>query len=77
MRHDDPYAAWKQARAAANVPAGFADKVMAGVRTRQARRPVLPLSRAVRIGIGTAACLVCLLRILQVLAVFLAGQPSM
>ena len=77
MRHDDPYEAWKRARAGAEVPAGFADRVMAAVRARQARRPVRPLSRAVRIGIGMAACAVCLLRILQIVAVFLAGQPSM
>jgi hypothetical protein len=77
MRHDDPYEAWKQARAGAEVPAGFADKVMAGLRARPARRPGPALSRAVQIGIGSLACAVCLLRILQVLAVFLAGQPSM
>jgi hypothetical protein len=81
MRHDDPYEAWKHARAGAEVPGGFADKVMAVVRARQARRPVLLrvllTSPVVRIGIGSLACAVCLLRILQVVAVFLAGQPSM
>jgi hypothetical protein len=77
MQPDDPYEAWRHARAGGDVPGGFADTVMAAVRARQARRSAAPLSRGVRIAIGAAACAVCLLRILQVLAVFLAGQPSM
>jgi hypothetical protein len=81
MRYDDPFEAWKHTRARAAVPLDFAGRVMTAIGARHARRggrlaPLL-LSPAVRISIASLACAACLMRILQVIALFLVGQPSM
>jgi hypothetical protein len=81
MDNDDRYRLWKQRRARADRPEGFADAVMASVRDHErARRQrrglrhwlvVLLSSRASRLGIGALAGLTCLYRMVQVIGIFL------
>jgi hypothetical protein len=84
MAERDPYEAWKRRRAEAPVPDGFADRVMASVYRRE-QRPAWRLvgvlrgllrSPAVRVGVCSLACAAGLLRVLQVVALFLVQQPS-
>jgi hypothetical protein len=84
MPDRDFYEAWRQRRAGAPVPDDFADRVMASLRRQEqgpARRlvrvlRVLPRSPAYRVGICSLACVAGLLRLVQVLALFLAEQSS-
>jgi hypothetical protein len=81
MKPDDRFEAWKRRRAAVEVPAGFADRILLAVaaqdknvRSRAAfrsRLAVLLFSQPGKIGLGTLAGLVCLLRVLHVVAVFI------
>jgi hypothetical protein len=84
MPDSDPYEAWKRWRAEAPVPDGFADRVMSSLR-RQEQHPWrrlapglrrLPESRAFRVAICSLACAASLLRVLQVVAPFVAEQAS-
>jgi hypothetical protein len=78
------YEAWKRRRADASVPDDFADRIMATLRLREQRlgqrftRLLRGLfhSPAFRVGVCSLACAVGLLRILQVVVVFLAEQAS-
>ena len=78
----DPYETWKQRRAEVPVPDDFADRVMASLRREQRRGRFagvlrgLVRSPAFRVGICSLACAAGLLRILQVVALFLVEQPS-
>ncbi|HEV3256143.1 MAG TPA: hypothetical protein VG013_04630 [Gemmataceae bacterium] len=83
MQHDDLYQSWKEGRAKADVPADFADRVMASVRAVERHKQpsagrVLLLavlsSRLGRIGICTLACLACVFRMAQVVALFIAEK---
>jgi hypothetical protein len=84
MPHRDLYAAWKRRRAEAPLPDDFADRVMATLIRREqslvqrlARMlPSLFRSPAFRVGVCSLACAVGLLRILQVVVVFVAEQAS-
>ena len=75
----DRYDAWKQARARADVPADFADRVLHAIHARQtthAPRFLLLLhslvaSRTGRVVLCSAGCAVCLVRLLQVAGLFL------
>jgi hypothetical protein len=73
----DDFEVWKRHRARAEAPAGFADRVMAGVRAHGARRtPLLVLllsSRLVRCALWLLGGLALLVRIVAVLALF---QPA-
>ncbi len=84
MADRDPYEAWKQRRAEVAVPDGFADRVMASVRG-PGQEPARPLvgwlqsllrSPAFRLGVCSLACAAGLVRVLQVVALFLIEQPS-
>ncbi len=84
MSGHDPYEVWKQKRSESPVPDDFADRIMAALRLRE-QRPGLRLSRIVyrlflspsfRVGICSLGCAVALLRILQVVVVFMAEQVS-
>jgi hypothetical protein len=84
MPDSDPYEAWKRQRAEISVPDDFADRVMALLH-RQELRPLrrlsqvlraLPRSSTIRIGICSLACAAGLLRVLQVIVLFLAEQTS-
>jgi len=81
MPYHDPYEAWKHARARALVSLDFADRVLAAVQERpmpwQSWLAHLLRSPVVRIALASLACAACLLRVLQVVALFLVGQPSM
>jgi hypothetical protein len=80
MTPDDYYEAWKRQRT--DVPAGFADRVMAAVGQHEQQQTGLALarawlaallsSRAARFGLCSLAVLVGLFRVLQVLGLFLA-----
>ena len=81
---DPYYEAWKRRRAEVAVPDAFADRVMASLRRRE-QRPGRRLARALRgllqspsfrVGVCSLACAAGLLRVLQVVALFLAEQPS-
>ena len=77
MRPDDCYETWKQSRADSVVPGGFADGVMARVRERQPEKRAsvavllaLASSRPLRVSLCTLALLVCVFRMLSVVALF-------
>ena len=78
----DPYETWKQRRAEVPVPDDFADRVMASLRREQRPGWLAELLRGLfrspvfRVGVCSLACAAGLLRILQVVALFLAEQPS-
>jgi hypothetical protein len=81
MDHEKQYESWKQKRADAELPADFADRVMASIRGRQelARRVVLASllaaarrSRAVRAGVCLAGIAVGIAKIAIVLSIFLS-----
>jgi len=85
MRHDDLYQSWKEQRARAEVPADFADRVMASVRALGRRKHQSVLrdllvavlsSRLGRVGICTLACIACVLRMVQVIALFIATKEG-
>jgi hypothetical protein len=79
MTPHDPYDSWKQQRAGVPVPDGFADRVLARIRTQREQRSrglvlwlkLLVLSRAGRVALFALAGGVCLFRVLQMLALFL------
>lgn len=79
MPTDDRYESWKQCRADVAVPADFADRVMKAVGdAEQDRRAALVgwlllvlRSRTVRVGVGALAVLVCTVRVVAVVALFL------
>lgn len=84
MPHRDLYEAWKRRRAEASVPDDFADRIMATVRLGE-QKPGQRLARMLhnllrsstfRVGVCSLACVAGLLRILQVVVVFLAEQTS-
>ena len=81
MQDTDPYEAWKRRRADIAVPGDFADRVMAALRHRE-EGPAPRLARAfhrslsLRLGVCSLACVVGLLRVLQVVALFLFEQSS-
>jgi hypothetical protein len=84
MPDRDPYEAWKRSRAEAPVPDDFADRVMASLHRKEqlgrrlARVLRNPLgSPSFRVGICSLACVAGLLRVLQIIALFLAEQPSL
>ena len=80
MEHDDRYQTWLRRSADAEVPEGFADRVMAAVhdleRQRRQRRALrgwllaLLWSRPGKVGIGTLAFLACVVRMVSVVALF-------
>ena len=78
----DPYESWKRRRAEVPVPDGFSDRVMVSLRRKQRPERFAELLRGVfrspafRVGVCSLACAAGLLRILQVVALFLAEQPS-
>ncbi len=82
MDHDETYQKWKCRRAEAAVPAGFADRVMRAVAAHESRPdwraalaeflPRLLAWRPARVGMCTLAVLVCVLRMLSALAIFVA-----
>jgi hypothetical protein len=63
MRPDDEFDAWMRERRTADVPPGFANRVMAAVARHE---------RAVRIGAIAVACAVGAMRIAAVLTLFVA-----
>ena len=80
MEHDDHYEAWRRARSDADVPDGFADRVMAAIRERgqTGERSALcavvlavVASRAGRIVLWSLACAVGVVRVGSVIALFL------
>jgi len=79
MNQDELYEAWKQARARAEVPADFADRVLDAIRARQAtpaRRfllvaRALVFSRTGKVALCSLACVAYLVRALQVVGLFL------
>jgi hypothetical protein len=79
MNQDELYEAWKQARARADVPVDFADRVLDAVRARQAARSrrsllvarALVFSRAGKVALCSLACAAYLVRALQVVGLFL------
>jgi hypothetical protein len=81
MPHDDLYESWKGERARADVPDGFADRVMASVRAQEQQQRqalllrgwllVLVSSRLGRIGLWVVASLVCAFRMASVAALFI------
>jgi hypothetical protein len=80
MHADDGYEQWKQHRRRADVPAGFADRVMSAVRERERQRAgrldlrarllALLASRPARVGVCSLAVLAGVFRLLQVLGFF-------
>lgn len=82
MPDHDLYEAWKRRRAEIPAPDDFADRVMASIHLRgqpPARRLARMLrgllgSRAFRFGVCSLACAAGLLRVLQVVALFLSEQ---
>ncbi len=84
MPDRDPYEAWKRRRAEVAVSDDFADRVMASLHRHEQRPPRwlvgtlrgLLGSPAFRIGICSLACASGLLRILQVIVLFLAERSS-
>lgn len=84
MPERDFYEAWKRQRAEARVPDDFADRVMASLQLHEQRpaRQLLWLyrvvfdSRAFRVSVCSLAFAAGLLRVLQVIVVFLAEHPS-
>ena len=78
----DPYETWKRRRAEVPVPEGFADRLMVSLRQKQRPGRFAELLRGVfrspafRVGVCSLACAAGLLRILQVVALFLVEQPS-
>jgi hypothetical protein len=81
MESNDRYQSWKRRQAEIEVPANFADRILAAVmehentkRHRFALRAWLAavlLSRAGKVGLCTLAVLVCVLRVMHVVVVFL------
>jgi hypothetical protein len=81
MESNDRYQSWKRRRAELEVPPDFADRVLAAVadqekkgRHRFALRAWLAavlFSRAGKLGLCTLAGLVCVLRVMHVVVVFL------
>jgi hypothetical protein len=81
MEPNDRYQSWKRRRAEIEVPAAFADRVLAAIgehekkeRYRFALRAWLAavlFSRAGKVGLCTLAGLVCVLRVMHVVVVFL------
>jgi hypothetical protein len=84
MRDHDIYKAWKQKRSEPSVPDDFADGIIAVLRLREQRLGQrlsrmlrsLFLSPSFRVGVCSLGCAVALLRILQVVVVFMAEQAS-
>ena len=84
MRDHDLYKAWKRRRAEAPVPDEFADRVMASLRLREhslgqrlsRMLRSLFVSPSFRVGVCSLGFIVALLRILQVVVVFMAEQAS-
>jgi hypothetical protein len=84
MKPDDAYERWKSSRAAANVSADFADRVMSSIeqveaasqRRRGLQALVLALvaSRIGRVTIWSLACAACAARVLGVLALFISSS---
>lgn len=84
MPDHDLFEAWKRKRAVASVPDDFADRVMGALRLEK-HMPGQRLARmyrslfqspAFRVGVCSLACAVGLLRIFQVVVVFLTEQAS-
>jgi hypothetical protein len=81
MESNDRYFSWKRRRAEVEVPPSFADRVLAAItehekkkRHRFALRAWLAAvlySRAGKVGLCTLAGLVCVLRVMHVVVVFL------
>jgi hypothetical protein len=81
MTPEDRYQAWLQKRAEAPVPEGFAGRVMKLVHAEPPTQPIgrgpqvlflaLCSSRACRIAASALACLVCAIRMIQMVALFL------
>lgn len=82
MNDDEAYRRWQRRRAEVPVRADFAERVMRAVAAHESRRswssalaellPRLIVSRPARIGICALAALVCAVRMVSVLAVFIA-----
>src|SRR5262249_45872277 len=81
MPPDELYQAWKQHRSRNDVPANFTENVMASLHARQ-RQPTWRLgwgdlvlgllcSRPGKVGICVLGCVVCAVRVLHVLALFI------
>lgn len=84
MPDHDHYETWKRRRAEITVPDDFADRVMVSLRLQE-QRPQQRLARwlrclfqssAFRVSFCSLACAVGLLRVLQIVVVFLAEQTS-
>jgi hypothetical protein len=81
MEGDERYRRWLEQRARTEVPAGFADRVLAAVTAREAsRRPaggaggvVLALfsPRWSKVGLCALGCLACVFRMAWIAALFL------
>ena len=85
MQDSDLYEKWKRRRAETPVPVDFADRVMDSLYHRE-QRPVRRLARmlrdlrvspAFRLGVCSLACAIGLIRVLQIIALLLAEQPSL
>jgi len=82
MSDDKLYEQWKQRRAEADAPAGFADRIMAAIesrKTNERQRTWLATvmlaalsSRFSRIGICSLAAAACVARLMHVFAIFVA-----
>jgi hypothetical protein len=81
MEPNDRYQSWKRRRAEIEVPADFADRIMAAV-TAHEKNPsqrfairawlaTVLFSRVGKVGLCTLAGLVCVLRVMHVVVVFL------
>jgi len=71
------YESWKRRRASLNVPANFADRVMAAIDRREAipsRLVVFFQTRAARLTLCSLAAVAFVIRVVHVLALFL--NPS-
>jgi hypothetical protein len=84
MPDHDSYEAWKRRRAEIPVSDDFADRVMASLYLRE-QRPARQFARMVRVlvgwqafrfGVCSLACIAGLLRVLQIVVLFLAEQSS-
>ena len=77
----DRYHSWKRRRAEIEVPVAFADRVLAAVAEHEKRKrhrfairawlAAVLCSRAGKVGLCALAGLVCVLRVMHVVAVFL------
>jgi len=81
MESNDRYESWKRRRAEIEVPAEFADRVLAAVMEQEKKKrhrfalrawlAAVLFSRAGKVGLCTLAGLVCVLRLMHVVVVFL------